>query len=343
LLEVRQAALWLPDDKGGYQVVEALRAENPLPIAQADLQHQLPAALVTRTGLDEGRLQSAAPVITPQFLLGQYPWIEVLLPLKIGSEVVGLLALGPRVPDGTYNAFQLDFVKKAGDLLAMAAHTTRLFDQVRAQSRAMMETRAAERRQVARELHDGPVQVATAIAFKAEVAADKFHDDDLTRMAKNARQLTQDLRAICTGLRPLEIDSGLASVIDSAVRRFQETQPDMFIENETEPELPAVGARVTEAIYHIATESLTNIGKYAKAEQVWVSLRRENGNLELQIADDGQGFPQAELSLSALARSGHFGLMGLHEWAAIAKGQLQFRPRDGGGTVLSLCVPIQAG
>jgi NarL family two-component system sensor histidine kinase YdfH len=76
---------------------------------------------------------------------------------------------------------------------------------------------------------------------------------------------------------------------------------------------------------------------------VWVNLRRENGHLALEIADDGLGFAQAQLSLPALSRAGHFGLVGMHEWAKIAHGTLQFAARAEGGTVLALRVPVQAG
>jgi signal transduction histidine kinase len=173
------------------------------------------------------------------------------------------------VPDGPLNAFQLDFVQRVGHLLAIAAHTARLFDQVLMQSCAMLAQRTRERAQAAREIHDGPLQVLPAMAIKLGSFAKQWalppaQAQELNAWAGHAQATGDVLRAICAGLRPPVLAEGVVAVVEDAVDRFAEIYTGLTIEVATPEEaLPALKTEVVEAVFHVAAETLTNIGKHA--------------------------------------------------------------------------------
>jgi signal transduction histidine kinase len=90
------------------------------------------------------------------------------------------------------------------------------------------------------------------------------------------------------------------------------------------------------AFYRTAQEALTNVQKHAHAQQVWLVLSKSDDAVTLLVGDDGQG-----LSLSS-EQTG-FGLHGLRERAGQLGGELHLEPRSGGGTQLSLRLPLPTG
>jgi signal transduction histidine kinase len=94
---------------------------------------------------------------------------------------------------------------------------------------------------------------------------------------------------------------------------------------------------VRDEAYRIATEALRNAVKHADARHVTVTLRYEARQFRLMIHDDGKGIDAA--TMQRQQRTGHFGLPGMRERAAIVKGQLEVRSAPGAGTAIELRVP----
>jgi signal transduction histidine kinase len=92
------------------------------------------------------------------------------------------------------------------------------------------------------------------------------------------------------------------------------------------------------AAYRIVQEALNNVNQHAQASQAWVHVRFEPEHLSLTVRDDGQGFTVPDLP-EALARQGHFGLMGIRERALLYGGQLTLRSAPGEGTEVRVQLP----
>jgi signal transduction histidine kinase len=88
-------------------------------------------------------------------------------------------------------------------------------------------------------------------------------------------------------------------------------------------------------VYRAVQESLTNIQRHARANQVWMQLEYRDGDISLSVSDDGVGRPETT------DRQG-FGLLGLQERAVQLGGQFQVGARPGGGTQLIFSVPLPA-
>jgi signal transduction histidine kinase len=95
------------------------------------------------------------------------------------------------------------------------------------------------------------------------------------------------------------------------------------------------------AAYRIAQEALNNVVQHAQASQAQVEVRFEDQSLVLSVRDYGQGFEPPDLP-DAMAREGHFGLMGIQERALLYGGRLTIRSTVGEGTAVTVRLPYPA-
>jgi len=93
--------------------------------------------------------------------------------------------------------------------------------------------------------------------------------------------------------------------------------------------------------YRICQEALSNAARHGRARNIDVALRRDGGQVELVIADDGNGFDYASLQTPA-AKQKHFGLVSMKERATLAGGTFDVRTVPGRGTRIRVCFPLPA-
>jgi signal transduction histidine kinase len=93
-------------------------------------------------------------------------------------------------------------------------------------------------------------------------------------------------------------------------------------------------------IFRVCQESLNNIVKHAKANNVVLNLKLIDGNLDLTIKDDGEGFDMEELKAMGSKRSG-IGLLGMRERVAAIGGRLFLDSTPGKGTTIQAKIPLE--
>lgn len=207
-----------------------------------------------------------------------------------------------------------------------------------ARSLALLEAREAERRQIARELHDELGQTLSAVKMAIESLRGSAEsperlnrrlDDSVSMLDAALRQV----RSRCMDLHaPLLDDRGLGP----ALRRLAERHAARTGLRVTFEDLTA-GARfspeVELACFRIAQEALTNVSRHAAATSAWVTLTEREAGLHLRVRDDGTGFDVARARAGA-ARGDSLGLVGMQERAALAGGAIEWRRGSRGGTQL---------
>jgi signal transduction histidine kinase len=99
-----------------------------------------------------------------------------------------------------------------------------------------------------------------------------------------------------------------------------------------EGEAATLPASVDLAAYRLVQEGLTNTLKHAQADRAEVFVRYGNGELEVVVADDGNGTGGGD--------GGGHGLVGLRERIAVAGGELDAGPRSGGGYEVRARIPM---
>lgn len=204
------------------------------------------------------------------------------------------------------------------------------------------ESRERERRRLARDLHDGPVQGLYRVGHDLDalerVAGPRAADIRDTRARLG--EISGELREMLGQLRPtLALHLPLPDALDALANRFERRHGTRV---ETAYGTSAEGADDASrlALFRIAQEALANVARHAGAQTVRVALTTTGTELRLRIADDGCGFEVPE-RLVALARTEHYGLVGMAERAEAVGGRFSVRQREGGGTVVEAVVPCE--
>jgi signal transduction histidine kinase len=217
-----------------------------------------------------------------------------------------------------------------------AAQRTR---DLRELARHLQTAREDERGRLARELHDEMGALLTAA--KLDVARLRSRVGAQPEVAERLAHLTQSLndgialkRRIIEDLRPsalenLGLQTALAILCREAAERLQVPVHTELVALRLSPDADL-------AVYRLVQEALTNIGKYARARQVRVSLARSAQGVEVQVVDDGAGFdPAASLA-------GHHGLAGMRFRVESLGGRMSVSSAPGRGTTLRALLPHDA-
>jgi PAS domain S-box-containing protein len=198
-----------------------------------------------------------------------------------------------------------------------------------------------ERKRVAAELHDGPVQRLTALDVKltwigGEV--DRGQVDIVPHIRAVQSLLEQQigqLRVMMTELRPPILDE---RGLEAALREHLiSNEGGVELEVSVETSLLQRLAPAQEIIlYRVAQEAVANVVKHAGAEHAWLTLQEHAGQVLMEIRDDGVGFDRLEIQDG---RNGHFGILGMRERVEMAGGNWELTSVSGGGTTIRASLP----
>jgi signal transduction histidine kinase len=268
----------------------------------------------------------------------------LLVPMIHRGDAVGVLAAFDRGVEGSVFAEDDEQLLKA--FAASAATAVALAQSVQADRlRSSLAAADAERRRWARELHDETLQSLGGLRVLLSSA---LRSDDLQRTQGAMRQAVEqieheiaNLRAIITELRPAALDElGLGTAIEALLDRHREQGGLQVVGELTLPGPAAEEERLDQdletTVYRMVQEALTNVAKHARAERVRVAVSASDGELRIEVQDDGVGFDPDSTEEG-------FGLAGMQERASLAGGTLSV---DSGehGTLLRAFLPTrQAG
>ncbi len=215
--------------------------------------------------------------------------------------------------------------------------------------RRLAASRELERVRIARELHDGPVQDLLTISYSlaanqplVEEESTSFGSADSEQIRGDILGVVAELRSLIGELRPPGLSEfGLAAALEGYVAELRRRQGPGAPQIVVDLDGADVGLPETTAIsvFRIVQEALRNALRHADANEVRVSVSRLDGNLRLQICDDGRGFNLPN-RMNDLAEQGHFGLIGLVERVDQASGEIEFKTEDGDGTNITVLMPV---
>ncbi len=201
-----------------------------------------------------------------------------------------------------------------------------------------------ERRRIARDLHDGPIQVLINLSMRLQIVQrmmltdSKLADEELQRIQQRLTGSINEIRQLIYDLQPVAIDEiGLIAAVTSLFNRItQDTGLTCHLTiDEALKEKPlALSPARTIGTYRLIQEALSNIRKHAQAESVTIALSTRDSSLKLTIHDDGIGFDPAT------RLSGHFGLATMIERAEYMGGSGEIHSTAGQGTRLIFFVPL---
>jgi signal transduction histidine kinase len=200
-------------------------------------------------------------------------------------------------------------------------------ERLHSHRRQLLAVQEAERRAIARELHDGFGQLLVAIQLGLhETPIDVDELDALTGEA------VESVRSLALELRPAMLDDlGLAAAVRAYVRRVardRELAIDLTVDD-----IP-VPAAIATTCFRLVQEAVLNIVRHADAHRVAIEIRSDGGCLTLAVHDDGVGFDPGRPGL---------GIVGMTERTALAGGELTVESTPGAGTTVRARLPIGDG
>jgi two-component system sensor histidine kinase UhpB len=241
---------------------------------------------------------------------------------------VDLLRPGQRLPI-TGRGGVAHLIRAFNDMLA------RLEAERAASNARALSAQEAERRRISQELHDEVGQTLTAVLLDLKRVADRVDDpalrSDLRHAQETARASLDEVRRLARRLRPgvLE-DLGLVSAL-TALATEVSTHTGLPIRRRFQSGLPGLDRQSELVLYRVAQEGLTNVARHAEATEAEISLTYSAEAVCLRIVDNGRGL--------GLAREGA-GVRGMRERALLVGATLDLQSEAGGGTVVTLSVPI---
>jgi signal transduction histidine kinase len=231
-----------------------------------------------------------------------------------------------------------ELVQAAASASSLALDNERLkadlrarLEELRVSRLRIVEATDAARRRIERDLHDGAQQQLVALALELRILRGKVAEQPelaplIDSLSERLASALAELRELARGIHPTILtDQGLAPAIEALANRAP-----LPVEAEV-----TVDERLTEpveaAAYFVVAEALTNVVKYARASFVDVRIRRLNGEVLVDVADDGVG------GVDVGAGSG---LRGLQDRLAAVDGELDIDSPPGGGTRLRARIPV---
>jgi len=212
----------------------------------------------------------------------------------------------------------------------------RLLRQLAARSE---DAREDERKYLAREIHDELGQYLMALRMGVSVVGLKFGENNLPLQEKIDHLIElvdstiQVVREVVSSLRPKALDLGIVLALEWLVEEYQKhtkTRCELHVRGN---DIYLDDKRAT-AIFRIVQESLTNMGRHAKASKVDIVLEQKQDQYILQVRDNGKGFDPA------VRKDKSFGLVGMRERALSLGGEVEISSVPGHGTVIKVCIPV---
>jgi two-component system NarL family sensor kinase len=202
-----------------------------------------------------------------------------------------------------------------------------------------VEASADERRRIAADLHDGPVQDLAGISYSLSAAAETEASPEARHTLRAAAAATRDamrrLRTLLVEIHPPNLRaSGLEAALADllAPLRAGGLETDLSIAPDA-----GLGEADEQLVYRAAAEALRNVERHAGATRVSVALASGADAVRLEVVDDGVGFTEAQRG--ERRDDGHVGLSLLEELAARAGAAVEVRSTPGAGTTFALEVP----
>ena len=275
-------------------------------------------------------LTSQASSIAPAVAEAAGDGVE-LLPLRV-----------PAAPDACLSCQNSPFVQQVLDSLEQVLDEARGYHaRLQQMSSQVLTAQEAERKRIARELHDDTAQALTSILIRLRLLERSSEDEDIRRNVEELRELTggalDAVRRMAVDLRPAELDHlGLVPALRAYAEKFSQARPiDARVRVEgLKRRLPAAMELV---LYRVAQEALTNIAKHSGARSAEVVLARKRGVVTLTVRDNGKGFYPENVST---ADGSGLGLFGMRERLALVRGIVEVESSPGGGTTITARIPL---
>ncbi len=290
------------------------------------------------------------------------PYARLWIPINLADNdsslnVTAALVVGPSQSGDAFSEEDKDILITLARQTALVTRSLKLLSELQQREKELVQlyknltfVREEERKRIARELHDEIIQnihvVYRSIKDRHILPPDET-EASLNESAQRLKQTMHDVRRICNDLRPATLDVlGLTDAIRSQCERFSERTgivTNFYVRGDEYLPLPP---ETEDMLFRIFQEALWNVEKHAHARHVDVRLEfphvedgATDGLIHLVIQDDGQGMETLPRFNELLERHA-YGLLNMHERAAMIGGELRWQSKKGEGVRIEVVAPI---
>jgi len=272
------------------------------------------------------------------------------VPLQVKGRTIGIAEVINKTNGGAFTSDDLQWLSILTPLVAAAIENARLFTALREENDRIIAAEEQVRHELARDLHDGPAQILSAIILNIDMARRQLatHPEkmatELNFLDSLAQEANHEVRDLLFSLRPLALEThGLAAALGQLVERELPRAPyKLNLDVGTLPEEP-LDPGVANTLFVIVQEALNNIYKHANAQNVWIHLGATATHLWMEVDDDGIGFDVKQVDLHYSQRNS-FGLLNMRERARLIDGRTEIKsppPGQASGTQVRVEVPLE--
>lgn len=357
LLRLKATALFLRDEQNDLSLIQKKGFET-LPIRWSS--HGI---LGTRLG------QSDRPILTTSLRSSLrntalapeeqhclfVPGVRMWVPLVRYQKLQGVLLLGDKLAGEPFDVEDERLLMTLAYDATVAAENVRLVktlvqhnEEIKNLYSQLLQSREAERKRLARELHDQVIQDLINLHYYLTPHPTRAMDDAETLKALRGRveSIINTLRAICTELRPAALDDltlelAIQGFIEEIIHQDNTNTLDIRLQvsGDEESVEDKLNEDVKVCLFRVLQETIANVRRHAQATQVQVELRFEPPHITLIVQDNGQGFV-CPISLGDFTRIGHFGLAGSQERVHLLNGNFQVESAVHQGTRVVAQLPL---
>jgi signal transduction histidine kinase len=264
--------------------------------------------------------------------------------IERASQTDDMIVVEYELPMGEPRAFEARIVQAGPDrVLSIVRDVTeskRATELNRDLARRLIVRQEIERQRIARELHDDVSQRMALLNIEIDQITPQAISEEsrarLRMLSAQARDIATDVHHISYGLHPSWLETlGLVAALQSLCRDASK-QRNLQVAFTHSSIPPSVDANVSLCLYRIAQEALHNVARHSQACEAQVSVTCDERHIALQIGDSGVGFDPSHM------RSAGLGLASMRERVAVLKGQLAINAAPGGGTQITVRIPLSS-
>ncbi|MDO4953189.1 MAG: histidine kinase [Synergistaceae bacterium] len=272
-------------------------------------------------------------------LYGLYSlWKLILKPLKKLEDDISSFNWGEEFPEET-DSETAEEILRLRRTITMLAHDAAENAQLnRRYLSDIIKAQEEVRSNLAREIHDGPLQEITALVQRLRLISLSQSREEAAKRLDEAERVSmfsvRELREVCNNLTPPWLELGLRqSLIELADRRSKLYGINILT---TETDEVSLDTEQTLAFFRIAQQALANTAQHADASVVNIRLINGGDFVRMEIEDNGSGF-EVPKDLKKVRATGHRGLSNMYERMQLIGGNCEIKSQAGQGTNV-ICV-----